>query len=211
MFTGIIQELGTIKSISSKADLTTIEIEAKDAVKDMKVGDSISVEGICSTVTDMNSNTFSIEFMPETMEKTCANKWQTGSKLNLEPAMKLSDKLNGHFVSGHVDTSGEIINIKEGEKTKDIDISFPPEFLKFIALKGSIAVDGISLTISLLKENYFTVSLIPHTIENTTLGKKKVHDKVNLEVDMISRYLKQLFDERDKQTSYEFLKDRGFI
>lgn len=211
MFTGIIQELGTIKGITKKDDLTVIEIESKDLLKDLKVGDSISVEGICSTVTDLKPDSFLIEFMPETMEITSASTWQINDKINLEPAMKLSDKINGHFVSGHIDSTGKITNIKEGEKTKDISISHPHEFSKFIAMKGSISVDGISLTVSKIEEKEFTISLIPHTIENTTLGIKKVGDKVNLEVDLLSRYLKQLFDERDRETSYEFLKDRGFI
>ena len=108
MFTGIIQELGTIKAITKKDDLTVIEIESKDLLKDLKVGDSISVEGICSTATDITSDSFIIEFMPETMEKTSANTWKTNDKINLESAMKLSDKINGHFVSGHIDSTGEI-------------------------------------------------------------------------------------------------------
>ncbi len=207
MFTGIIQEIGTIKKIMQDGNNKVVEIEAKTILKNCKKGDSVCLNGICSTVTDIFDNGFSVEYMPETLKLTTARSWQKKDNINLESSLRLHDKLSGHFVAGHVDAVGKIIKIKEN----DFDISFPPEIAKFIAFKGSIAVDGISLTISKLEEDHFTVSIIPHTLKNTTLGRKKVNDKVNLEVDLISRYLQRLFDARDKETSYEFLKDRGFI
>lgn len=207
MFTGIIQEVGTIRKTSQNDGNTAFEIEAKTTLENCNKGDSVCVNGICSTVANISKNGFTVEYMPETLKRTTAKSWKNKDLVNLESSLKLNDKLSGHFVSGHVDGVGEIRNIKDN----DFDISFPPEIAKFIAFKGSISVDGISLTISGLGTNRFTVSIIPHTLENTTLGRKKVKDQVNLEIDLISRYLQRLFDARDKQTSYEFLKDRGFI
>lgn len=204
MFTGIVKELGIIKSLKkeSKFLVTKIESELK-----FQIDDSVAVNGICSTATKISDNGFTVSYMPETLKITDVSKWKVNDKVNLEPPLKIGDKLNGHFVQGHVDTTGKITKIKD----KEITIAFPKDYSKFIALKGSIAVDGISLTISDLTENSFRVSLIPHTLNNTSLGFKKVGDLVNIEVDMLSRYLKRLFDERDHQTNYEFLKERGFI
>lgn len=204
MFTGIIKELGTIKSLKKNGDKLIATIKS---AQNLKIDDSISVNGICSTVISTDSDEFTVEYMPESLKITDISKWEEGNKVNLEPPLKIGDKINGHFVQGHIDTTGKIVSIKNDE----FEIAFPKEFSKFIALKGSISVDGISLTISNLTSNSFTVSLIPHTLKNTTLGFKKVDDLVNIEVDMMSRYLKRLFDERDKQTDYEFLKERGFI
>ncbi len=204
MFTGIIKDLGTIKSLKKESDNLVASIESK---LKFEVDDSVAVNGVCSTVTKTQGKTFTVEYIPETLKVTDISKWKQGDKVNLEPPLSLGDKLNGHFVQGHVDSTAKITNIENNEFV----ISFPREFSKYIALKGSISVDGISLTISNLSQNAFTVSLIPHTLKNTTLGFKKVGDLVNIEVDMISRYLKQLFDERDHQTNYEFLKERGFI
>jgi len=204
MFTGIIKELGTIKSLKKEADNLIVTIKSDQK---LAIDDSIAVNGVCSTVIKINDNNFTVEYMPETLKKTDIKIWKEKDKVNLEPPLTLGEKLNGHFVQGHVDTTAKIHSIQKNE----IEIAFPKEFSKYIALKGSISVDGISLTISGLAKNTFTVSLIPHTLKNTTLGFKKKGDLVNIEVDMIARYLKQLFDERDHQTNYEFLKDRGFI
>jgi riboflavin synthase len=207
MFTGIIQKIGTIKKISANGENSVIEITASTILNGQKKGDSISINGICSTITGLSKTAFTVEFMPETLKKTTASKWKEEEKVNLEPALKVGDNMSGHFVSGHVDTTGKIRTINDNE----IDILYPRELAKFLALKGSVTVDGISLTISKLEENFFTVSLIPHTLENTTIGIKKEGDLVNIEIDIIARYLKRLFDARDKQTNYEFLKERGFI
>ncbi|MFC1647635.1 riboflavin synthase [Patescibacteria group bacterium] len=204
MFTGIVKELGIIKSLKKEADklIATIESDQK-----FNVDDSVSVNGVCSTVILVGDGSFTVEYMPETLKITDITKWNEGDKVNLEPPLTLGDKLNGHFVQGHVDTTAKITKIHKNE----FEIAFPKEFSKYIAIKGSISVDGISLTISNISKNTFTVSLIPHTLKNTTLGFKNEGDLVNIEVDMISRYLKRLFDERDKQTDYQFLKERNFI
>lgn len=202
MFTGIIKEIGEIKNIS-----TVVEISAASTLKDLKEGNSVCINGICSTVIALTNSSFTVKYMPETLKKTTANKWQPGDKVNLEQSLSMSDKLDGHFVTGHIDTTGKIIAINNDE----FDIAYPKEIAQFIALKGSISIDGIGLTVSKLDTNNFTVSLIPHTLKNTNLGTKKVNNLVNLEVDLISRYLKRMFDARDDQTSYEYLQDRGFI
>lgn len=204
MFTGIIKELGTIKSLKKDGDKLVATIESQQK---LEVDDSISVNGVCSTVVSHTDSEFVVEYMPESLKITDISKWNEQDKVNLEPPLSVGDKLNGHFVQGHIDTTGKIASIKNDE----FEIAFPKEFAKFIALKGSISVDGISLTISEVSKNTFKVSLIPHTLKNTTLGFKKEGDLVNIEVDVMSRYLKRLFDERDNQTDYEFLKERGFI
>jgi len=211
MFTGIIQKIGKINKINKDGENLVVEIKAVKSLKGLKTGDSLNLDGICSTVININKNSFEVSYMEETQKRTTACTWKKGRRINIEPALKLSDRLSGHFVSGHIDCVGVIKKILGKGKTLEIDISFPEDIKKFTAFKGSISVDGISLTISYLDRDYFTIALIPHTIENTTLGSKKIGDKVNVEVDLISRYLKQLFDERDNQSSYEFLEERGFI
>jgi riboflavin synthase len=212
MFTGIIQKIGIIKSISENNQNKIIEIEIPKHKIDYQKGESICINGICSTVINSSKNSFQVEYMPETLKLTTVNFWQKGDKLNLEASLKISDKLDGHFVLGHIDAIGEIIKIRNNKNSGyEIDISFPQKLSKFLAFKGSIAVDGVSLTISNLEENFFTISLIPYTLEHTNFSIKKEKDKVNLEIDLLMRYLKRLFDARDKETTYEFLKERGFI
>jgi len=211
MFTGIIEETGKIKKITKDGENLLVEISASKSLKGLKLGDSLNLDGICSTVIKINKDSFEVSYMEETQKRTSVSEWKKDYEINIEPALKLSGRLNGHFVTGHIDCTGEIKNIKNSGKTMEIDISLLEDIKKFTAFKGSITVDGISLTVSFVENEYFSVSLIPHTIQNTTLGVKKTGDKVNLEVDLISRYLKQLFDERESQSSYEFLQERGFI
>ena len=211
MFTGIIQQIGDIKKTASKNGSKVVYITKSALLKNLKTNDSVNIDGICSTVEEIQNDCFKVTYMPETLKLTTASIWQEKTLVNLEPALSLNDKLNGHMLQGHIDCMGEIKKITKKSDSYDIDIGFPKELSKFIALKGSVAVDGVSLTISFVDENFFSISLIPHTLENTTLGKKKENDKVNIEVDIISRYLLRLFEERDNQTSYEFLKERGFI
>lgn len=211
MFTGIIKSVGKITEIQKKEEVLEVTIKSDLDSPHLNEGDSVNVDGICSTVIVHEGNILKFQYMPETIKKTSVSKWQKDTKVNLEPSLSLQDAVGGHFVMGHVDAIGTIKKITSEENTKEIEITYPKELRKFIALKGSISVNGISLTVSMLERNTFKVSIIPHTLEHTTIGQKKEEDIVNIEIDMLSRYLKQLFDERDKQTSYEFLKDRGFI
>jgi len=213
MFTGIIKEIGEVKKTALKDGNLLIQIACRDILKDLKTGDSVNINGICSTVIKISRDSFDVNYMEETQKITTVKEWKESCKVNLEPALRLSDPLNGHLVSGHIDYISKIkkIHTNTVDKNVEIDIEFPKEFSKFIALKGSITVDGVSLTVSYLDDDYFRVSLIPYTFKNTTLGNNKENDKVNIEIDLLSRYLLRLFDERDNQTSYEFLKERGFI
>lgn len=211
MFTGIIKSIGTILDIQKKDEILEVTIKSNLDSPHLNKGDSVNVDGICSTLVLNEGETLKFQYMSETIEKTSVSSWQKDTKVNLEPSLSLQDAVGGHFVMGHVDATGTIKSIKSEENTKEIEIAYPKNLRKFIAFKGSVSIDGVSLTVSMLKPKTFTVSLIPHTIEHTTIEQKKDGDIVNIEIDMLSRYLKQLFDERDKQTSYEFLKERGFI
>ncbi|MBN1494212.1 riboflavin synthase [Candidatus Peregrinibacteria bacterium] len=211
MFTGIIKSIGVLKKTVLKDGNLRVVITCKDIPKDLKTGDSINIDGICSTITRIKYPDFEVDYMPETQRKTTIKNWKEGDKVNIEPALTLLDKINGHFVAGHVDCVSKIIKFHKIHGNIELDIALPKELSKFVALKGSITVDGISFTVSYLDDNFFRISLIPYTLKNTTLGNKKENDKVNIEADLLSRYLLRLFDERDNQTSYEFLKERGFI
>ncbi len=192
MFTGIVEKTGTIKKIEDKERKIYFTIEVDNFLDDVNIGDSISCDGVCLTVIEMTDSDFVVELMPETLNLTKFSDSKEESLINLEKAMKLGGRLDGHFVMGHVDGVGKIKNIeKEGEYINLI-ISAPAGLIKFLAYKGSVSVNGVSLTISGSGSDWFKVSLITHTLEITNLGKLKEGDKVNLEVDMIARYLEHL-------------------
>lgn len=212
MFTGIIREVGEVKEISEQKGNILLVISAKEILENKKVGDSIAVDGVCTTIVDLSKDDFSVELMPETLKKTNLGEKKVGSKVNLESPLKLSDNIGGHLVLGHIDEIGEVVKIKnEGEGSKVLMIKFPLILAKFLALKGSVAVNGVSLTISDLQTDTFSVSLIPHTLENTNLGDLQAGGKVNLEIDMIARYLERMLSDKKKETKYEWLVERGFI
>lgn len=189
MFTGLIQEIGSIKAIQSHKTGKEFVISAPQILSDAKVGDSISVNGVCSTITTMSQNTFSVDYMPESLNKTALGHYQVGDAVNLEACLTLKDKLGGHLVSGHIDTVGTLISSQEVDGWTTLTLSYPNDFAHLLIPKGSIAIDGISLTISDLTSEHFSVSLIPHTISHTTLQFKKAGDPINLEFDMIGKYL----------------------
>ena len=178
MFTGIIQQLGTIKNISQKDELSVMEIDCQ--LKGKKRGDSIAVDGACFTVVELTENGFITEAMPETLDKTICKTYKSGTQVNIEEPLKIGDELNGHFVSGHVDYVGIVQAIKEQQNTKVIRISILPELQKYFALKGSVTVNGVSLTISDIGEGWFGVSLIPETIQQTNLGTLQKDSTVNI-------------------------------
>lgn len=190
MFTGIIQEMGTAEKTGK-----TLKVRAGGVLKDKKTGDSIAVDGVCLTITKLSKNSFWADVIAETAKLTTLGKLKPGQKVNLEPAMKCGGILNGHFVTGHIDTTGKILKNKNGT----VDIGFHKKFKKYIAKKGSITINGVSLTVADLDGSIFTVKLIPHTIKNTNLGNLKKNDKVNIEVDILARYLEQLLNEAKKQ------------
>lgn len=193
-------------------------ITAPLVVADVKLGDSIAVNGICLTVVDFNAGTFTAEVMAETLAKTNLGDLLPGTKVNLERALRLCDRLGGHLVSGHVDGTGMIIRQTRHDIAIVTEISYPKDIGKYLITKGSIAIDGISLTIIDLTSSAFTVSLIPHTRGITTLGLKKAGDKVNLEADVIAKYLEKLvtkkennIDNNSGNIEISFLAEHGFI
>ncbi|AIS08636.1 Riboflavin synthase, alpha subunit [Lactobacillus helsingborgensis] len=189
MFTGIIQATGTITRLEINAQHARLGICASALTPaDLPLGASIAVNGICLTVTDWSDNDFAVDVMPETMKRTNLGHLQKGSLVNLEPALALNGKLDGHIVAGHVDTTAELVIRNENENSIELEFAVPHKYAPFIVEKGSIAIDGISLTVTMAENDHFGVSLIPYTIQNTTLAHYQVGDKANIEVDMIGRY-----------------------
>ncbi|MCG2676493.1 riboflavin synthase [bacterium] len=222
MFTGLIEEMGTVKSISRRAGSMELTISGKEVVKDMRKGDSISVNGVCLTVTSLQFTvtSFSVDVGAETLRKTNLEELRIGEKVNLERALKVGERLGGHFVTGHINGVGIIKKkVKEGE-TFLFEIEAPGEIMDYVIPKGSIAVDGISLTVVDFSpprfaergrgKNRFRVSIIPHTLEVTTLDLKKVGDKINLEADMIGKYVSKMIKE-EKGIDLDFLKRHGYL
>ena len=192
MFTGIVEELGQVEKLETLTDAVRISIAGPLVVSDAKIGDSISVNGVCLTVTEKNSSSFSADVMQETLNRSTLGKLSEGSKVNLERPVTLATRLGGHLVQGHVDGMGQIISREKSENWDVVTIEPPKDLLKYIVEKGSITVDGTSLTVASVNEKVFTVSLIPETLTKTTLGLVQSGDKVNLEVDVMAKYVEKL-------------------
>ncbi|WP_292270715.1 riboflavin synthase [Butyricimonas sp.] len=192
MFTGIIEEIGTIKGIKRGNRSVVLEVKAKKVLEDLKVGDSIATNGVCLTVISFDSGSFCADVMPETMQRSNLGELRVGSPVNLERALSLNGRLGGHIVSGHVDGMGKIMGREKDENAIRVTIATSGELLRYIVEKGSITIDGISLTVVSVSDSVFTVSVIPHTRDETTLVKKQVGDNVNLENDVIAKYVEKL-------------------
>lgn len=198
MFTGIVEEVGVIKKLERiSPQAVELTVAATKVISDVSVGDSISVNGICLTVTSFSKDDFVMDVMPETIQATSLNMLDVGSQVNLERSMPANGRFGGHFVSGHIDGIGHIVTKTSEENAIYYEIKFPKEFTKFILMKGSIAVDGISLTVFGRSDDSFTISLIPHTVTETILGAKGVGDIVNIEYDMFAKYVDQMFEQQD--------------
>lgn len=192
MFTGIVEEIGTIKAIQKGASSAILRIQAAKIMTDMHIGDSIAVNGICLTVTEFSAKEFAADVMHETLNRTNLGQLRQGSSVNLERAMAANGRFGGHIVSGHVDGVGTVSNIQRDDNAIWYTISAAPEILKYIVEKGSITIDGTSLTVARVSDKDFAISAIPHTVAITILGQKKVGDKVNLENDIIGKYVEKL-------------------
>ncbi|MBD5142023.1 MAG: riboflavin synthase [Ruminococcus sp.] len=212
MFTGIIEEIGKLKKIQMGADSCILTISANLILSDMHIGDSIAVNGTCLTVCKFDNTCFSADIMPETLRRTNLGKLSSGSPVNLERAMSANGRFGGHIVSGHIDGTGNIKNFTKENNAIWVKISAKPALLNYMILKGSITIDGISLTIAKISEQDFSVSVIPHTRQQTTLLSKKIGDIVNLECDMIAKYIEK-FCNSQKSTSISkaFLAEHGYI
>ncbi len=190
MFTGIIEEIGRVKNIRL-GRTPVIEIEASEVSGDLKIGDSVSVNGVCLTVTSVGRGSFTADVMPETLKKTDLGFLKKGSSVNLERALKAGDRMGGHMVSGHIDGVAKIKRVSLRANSRIITIEAPKEMTEFVVSKGSVALDGISLTVVDVEKTGFTVSLIPQTLTSTTLGAKKAGSKVNIEVDMVAKLVRK--------------------
>ncbi len=215
MFTGIIEEIGTVKAIKLGRVSASLSINAHFVISDLRIGDSINTNGACLTVTDFNSSSFKVDVMAETMRRTNLNLLKSGSKVNLERALKLSDRLGGHMVSGHIDGTGTITQVDQEEIATWYTIRAEKEVLRYIIKKGSVAIDGISLTVADILDTSFKISIIPHTAKETTLLSKRTGSIVNIENDLTAKYIEKftLLNKESNKRSIDmsFLKDNGFI
>ena len=208
MFTGIIEEIGKLKSLNGGR----IEISCEKILSDIKIGDSISTNGICLTVVDFGKNFFAADVMPETFRKTSLAEIQTGGVVNLERALKVGDRLGGHIVSGHIDGTGKILSMRTEGNAIFIEIQAENFLLKQIAAKGSVALDGISLTVVDANQENFSVSMIPHTREVTNFKFKRVGSLVNIETDVLAKYIERLINfEKNPTLTKNFLAENGFL
>lgn len=193
MFTGIVEELGKVQDIKHESpNSVQLTIQASTITSDINMGDSIAVNGICLTVTDYSKEAFSLDVMPETIKATSLHALKAGSPVNLERAMPANGRFGGHFVSGHIDGTGKVMRKERQENAIYYDIKITEEFQAYLLKKGSIAVDGVSLTIFEVDGQTFTISLIPHTVSQTVLGEKGVGDVVNIEYDMLAKHVEQM-------------------
>ena len=207
MFTGIIEEVG--KVISAQAG--SFVFAASDVLSGMKHGDSIAVNGVCLTVTDFKAESFSVDIMPETLKRTNLGLLRAGDRVNLERPVALGGQLGGHLVQGHVDDTGRVASVMWDGGTMLIRFEAPPEVMRFTVPKGFIAVDGVSLTIADKDTGSFWVSVVDYTQKHTTLGSKQVGDLINLEADIIAKYVEQLSQARSTGITAEFLEEHGFL
>lgn len=212
MFTGIVEEIGTIRSIRKGINSCVLIISAKAVLEGTRIGDSIAVSGACLTVTGLGKDQFSADVMPETMERTAFQKLTPGSFVNLERAMAADGRFGGHIVSGHIDGIGRIQALKRDDNAVWVTVAAPKEILRYIVEKGSIAMDGVSLTVAKVGTSDFAVSLIPHTASKTTLLKKKVGDPVNLECDIVGKYVEKLLhSDQPSGLTRQMLAENGFV
>ncbi|WP_327188646.1 riboflavin synthase [Streptomyces xinghaiensis] len=192
MFTGIVEELGEVAAVEDLGDSSRFRLRGPLVTRDAKHGDSIAVNGVCLTVVDTAAGEFTADVMAETLNRSSLGALVPGSRVNLERPMALGGRLGGHLVQGHVDGTGTITERVPGEHWELVTVSLPPRLARYVVEKGSITVDGVSLTVVAAADDHFTVSLIPTTLELTTLGSKKAGDPVNLEVDVLAKYVERL-------------------
>ncbi len=190
MFTGIIQDIGTITSIDKHGDWI-VTVSTLLSLADTKLGASIAHSGICLTVIEKSLHEFKVQLSEETLSKTTALRWQVGTRVNLETALKAGDELGGHYVSGHVDGIARVVDVAQLGDSKRLNFDVPMEFAKFIATKGSVTIDGVSLTVNHVDGAQFSVNIIPHTQKETTLGDLSFGEETNFEIDLIARYIER--------------------
>ena len=205
MFTGIVEDIGKVSQITDK------NLVLNTKLVDINIGDSISINGTCLTAVKLHGKEITFDVSPETLNKTSLARLKKGELVNLERALTPNTRLGGHFVSGHVENTGKVLKIERINDSYVFTFSLPNELAKYVVNKGSIAIDGISLTVAQIKGLSFSVSVIPHTFENTTLGTKKPNDIVNIETDMLAKYVENMLSKNKPSLSESFLKENGFV
>ncbi len=210
MFTGLIEEIGSIEKIVRLQGKINLTVKANKVLTDSKIDDSIAVNGICLTVVDIQKNSFTVQAVNETIEKSTIKNWRNGNLVNLERAMKISDRLGGHIVQGHVDGIGTINKINKISDTIELEIILPVDKNIYTIEKGSIAIDGISLTIAKKNGNKIILAVIPHTLKNTILINKKVNEKVNIEFDFFAKYIENYLNNSKESLNKNKLKSWGY-
>lgn len=213
MFTGIVEELGWVERLERRGEGAHLRIRCKKVLEGSREGSSIAVNGVCLTAVDLQPESFSADLAPETMRRSNLGTLRAGSRVNLERPLSMSDRLSGHIVQGHVDGIGELLKLEElGEGNWWIDVRIPAELDRYLVFKGSIAIDGVSLTIAEVRGNVISVTIIPHTYENTTFGSRKPQESVNLECDMLAKHVEKLLGKLEVKPglTVEKLKEHGY-
>lgn len=215
MFTGLVSEVGNVIGISKGQNSAKLTIRAKQILEDIKIGDSIAVNGVCLTVTTYTKDAFTVDVMPETMALTIIKNLKSKDVVNLEPALRVGDRFGGHIVTGHIDGMGMISQSIRDDNATRITINIPNNLRRYVIHKGSVAIDGISLTVAQVNEDSFQVSIIPLTGMDTIILQKKVGDMVNIECDVIGKYVEGLLgvkqDHKHSRLNEDFLKSNGFL
>lgn len=216
MFTGIIEELGTIDRVERGSESAVLHIHCHDVLEGTKIGDSIAVNGVCLTVTSMHADGYTADVMAETLDRSSLGRLQKGSRVNLERAMPADGRFGGHIVAGHIDGTGTVQNIQRDETAVWYKIQADASLLRYIVEKGSITIDGISLTVARVEKDNFSISIIPHTQKNTVLKDRNVGDIVNLETDIIGKYVEKLLQPQEStntqsKVTMSFLAENGFL
>ena len=215
MFTGLIEDLGTVRELRRESNLVRLTVGTAIPAAELNLGDSVAVNGICLTVVAIGTGSFTADVSPETLERSTLGQLAAGSRVNLERALRLSDRLGGHLVSGHVDAIATISERLQDRNAIRFTFRLPAAVNRFVAEKGSVAIDGISLTVNAVTDETFTVAVIPHTLAMTTLQEKKSGDRVNIETDLIARYIARLLGVAETQPtgalSLDFLAKHGFL
>lgn len=210
MFTGIIREVGIVKALNGSGNTRRLDIDSQSIFNSANLGESVSVNGVCLTIVKTNGNVLSFDIMDETIKRSNLKSLLAGDRVNLEPALKADGKMDGHFVLGHIDCTGKIFSRTDTEETV-ISIKIPKDFSHLLVEKGSVAIDGISLTVGDIKDDMFNLYLIPYTLKETNLGERRTGDEVNIEFDIIGKYVARLsgYGKRSRITE-DFLKENGF-
>lgn len=216
MFTGLVESCGRVQTLTRTATEARLTVLTSLPTEELKLGDSVSVNGACLTVVAKDKTTFTVDMSPETFERTTFNSMPREGRVNLERALRVGDRLGGHIVTGHIDTVGTVLSVEKHQNAVVIEIEVPAEYARYLVAKGSVAIDGISLTINAAESNKFSVSIIPHTLKETTLAECKSGDQVNIETDILGKYVERLLGvekgpDRSSKLTSEFLAKHGFM